>query len=146
MKNAPKNLPKRRQNPTSIEVKNMWVFNIDFFTSWPRFGSLLGFQVRRAACSAWRVRAYCIFAFGNPVRKCLGGGRVSDRGQTWACWGQLGTMLAHFSLLSASWAYFSRLAAFVAPFGRFFRDLGRCLLYTSPSPRDGLLSRMPSSA
>ena len=25
-------------------------------------------------------------------------------------------------------------------------DLGVCLLYTSPSPRDGLLSRMPSSA
>ena len=24
--------------------------------------------------------------------------------------------------------------------------LGACLLYTSPSPRDGLLSRMPSSA
>ena len=24
--------------------------------------------------------------------------------------------------------------------------LARCLLYTSPSPRDGLLSRMPSSA
>ena len=24
--------------------------------------------------------------------------------------------------------------------------LGDCLLYTSPSPRDGLLSRMPSSA
>ena len=24
--------------------------------------------------------------------------------------------------------------------------LQRCLLYTSPSPRDGLLSRMPSSA
>ena len=29
----------------------------------------------------------------------------------------------------------------------FLRDLGMdCLLYTSPSPRDGLLSRMPSSA
>ena len=32
-----------------------------------------------------------------------------------------------------------------------FMDLGQegkltCLLYTSPSPRDGLLSRMPSSA
>ena len=27
---------------------------------------------------------------------------------------------------------------------RFWRN--RCLLYTSPSPRDGLLSRMPSSA
>ena len=26
------------------------------------------------------------------------------------------------------------------------RDLKICLLYTSPSPRDGLLSRMPSSA
>ena len=25
-------------------------------------------------------------------------------------------------------------------------DLMACLLYTSPSPRDGLLSRMPSSA
>ena len=26
------------------------------------------------------------------------------------------------------------------------RQFGDCLLYTSPSPRDGLLSRMPSSA
>ena len=26
------------------------------------------------------------------------------------------------------------------------RELFSCLLYTSPSPRDGLLSRMPSSA
>ena len=26
------------------------------------------------------------------------------------------------------------------------RTLASCLLYTSPSPRDGLLSRMPSSA
>ena len=26
------------------------------------------------------------------------------------------------------------------------RELDSCLLYTSPSPRDGLLSRMPSSA
>ena len=25
-------------------------------------------------------------------------------------------------------------------------NAGTCLLYTSPSPRDGLLSRMPSSA
>ena len=27
-----------------------------------------------------------------------------------------------------------------------FEQNGNCLLYTSPSPRDGLLSRMPSSA
>ena len=30
--------------------------------------------------------------------------------------------------------------------GRLFGALLTCLLYTSPSPRDGLLSRMPSSA
>ena len=28
----------------------------------------------------------------------------------------------------------------------YCRPSKRCLLYTSPSPRDGLLSRMPSSA
>ena len=31
-------------------------------------------------------------------------------------------------------------------FGRRDRVFRTCLLYTSPSPRDGLLSRMPSSA
>ena len=31
-------------------------------------------------------------------------------------------------------------------FGVMWPLLGGCLLYTSPSPRDGLLSRMPSSA
>ena len=33
-------------------------------------------------------------------------------------------MLAHFSLLSAAWAHFSRLAAFVVPFVIFFATLG----------------------
>ena len=32
------------------------------------------------------------------------------------------------------------------PFGGGSSMLMSCLLYTSPSPRDGLLSRMPSSA
>ena len=31
-------------------------------------------------------------------------------------------------------------------FGHYGDRVGSCLLYTSPSPRDGLLSRMPSSA
>ena len=31
-------------------------------------------------------------------------------------------------------------------FGSPAKNITRCLLYTSPSPRDGLLSRMPSSA
>ena len=30
--------------------------------------------------------------------------------------------------------------------GLIFNPYNPCLLYTSPSPRDGLLSRMPSSA
>ena len=37
-------------------------------------------------------------------------------------------------------------AAAPAPARYLFRDTPGCLLYTSPSPRDGLLSRMPSSA
>ena len=35
---------------------------------------------------------------------------------------------------------------FEAASNQIFEDLYACLLYTSPSPRDGLLSRMPSSA
>ena len=34
----------------------------------------------------------------------------------------------------------------IAEFWNIFLDKKFCLLYTSPSPRDGLLSRMPSSA
>ena len=34
----------------------------------------------------------------------------------------------------------------VREFERAFADYLGCLLYTSPSPRDGLLSRRPSSA
>ena len=34
----------------------------------------------------------------------------------------------------------------VDPVAMCFDEYGDCLLYTSPSPRDGLLSRMPSSA
>jgi len=36
--------------------------------------------------------------------------------------------------------------AFCAEKGPSYTYPGTCLLYTSPSPRDGLLSRMPSSA
>ena len=39
--------------------------------------------------------------------------------------------------------YFFGGGQFVVVSGPWCRD---CLLYTSPSPRDGLLSRMPSSA
>ena len=40
----------------------------------------------------------------------------------------------------------ARLAGLGKSTGRALREFKDCLLYTSPSPRDGLLSRMPSSA
>ena len=40
-------------------------------------------------------------------------------------------------------SYAGQLITFTFP---HIGNVGTCLLYTSPSPRDGLLSRMPSSA
>ena len=42
--------------------------------------------------------------------------------------------------------FYDRAGKFFAFQGRAFGKEHPCLLYTSPSPRDGLLSRMPSSA
>ena len=39
-----------------------------------------------------------------------------------------------------------KTAAFSLPILQLADENNNCLLYTSPSPRDGLLSRMPSSA
>ena len=43
-----------------IDAKNALFFNIDFFRFRPRFWNLLGLQLRRAACSARRVKAHCL--------------------------------------------------------------------------------------
>ena len=52
------------------------------------------------------------------------------------------------ALLLGTWqAIFVPVALLIfASIGVIRYRLGDCLLYTSPSPRDGLLSRMPSSA
>ena len=54
---------------------------------------------------------------------------LPDRGQTWACWGQLDTMLAHFSLLGAFFSLLAASCAFVERFlvmlVIFFRVCGR---------------------
>ena len=42
--------------------------------------------------------------------------------------------------------HFNKRAIVLAAKNAGFEVLKSCLLYTSPSPRDGLLSRMPSSA
>ena len=46
---------------------------------------------------------------------------------------------SHLAACGACQANFTRLQ-------RVMAFIDSCLLYTSPSPRDGLLSRMPSSA
>ena len=43
-KNLPKTYRKRRPDPSKIDAKNMWFFNIDFFRFWPRFWRVLGLQ------------------------------------------------------------------------------------------------------
>ena len=51
-------------------------------------------------------------------------------------------------LINSSLAHHKKVSSFPDFYSlSMFRDLlFHCLLYTSPSPRDGLLSRMPSSA
>ena len=49
-------------------------------------------------------------------------------------------------VISLNVAEFFEKAGFENYWQITFLILGICLLYTSPSPRDGLLSRMPSSA
>ena len=59
--------------------------------------------------------------------------------------GQLGTPIDVSKLtpqVAGQSAFQQQAAQGIADLG----GLGTCLLYTSPSPRDGLLSRMPSSA
>ena len=42
--------------------------------------------------------------------------------------------------------YFGAMRPTTVAIGQVIGGANSCLLYTSPSPRDGLLSRMPSSA
>ena len=53
-----------------------------------------------------------------------------------------------FTMHGVTMVFFVLIPAVPAILGNFVLPLmlGACLLYTSPSPRDGLLSRMPSSA
>ena len=67
-------------------------------------------------------------------------------------------MMLLFALLSIAMTFAGLTSAYLVSKGRpdwlvdfqlpnlFFYSTLICLLYTSPSPRDGLLSRMPSSA
>ena len=71
-------------------------------------------QVRRAACSARRVKPYCIFAFGKPVRKYLEVGGESPNARPKSR--PVGNMLAHFSLLGAFFRVLGVACAFLGDF------------------------------
>ena len=70
------------------------------------------------------------------------------RGRAWSRGAAVAIQL--FSVLLSSWLFSVDAAALGGPLlavsGVALLTLFTCLLYTSPSPRDGLLSRMPSSA
>ena len=116
-KNVPKPLPKRVPNPLKIDVKNVLFFDIDFFGFRPRFWRVLGLQVRRAACCARRVKSYCMLLALTYCFACYRGGPHGVIGRVFGL--HVGAMLASLSLLGASWAHFSRLAARVGAVGRF---------------------------
>ena len=56
--------------------------------------------------------------------------------------------ITEYAVKNTAVSYFIAFLIVVGGIGSFFSlgQLEDCLLYTSPSPRDGLLSRMPSSA
>ena len=68
------------------------------------------------------------------------GGKGYSGGQEWDWMKGLEEDLTAFGIKFEGWREAARKV------GRWFRRVKGCLLYTSPSPRDGLLSRMPSSA
>ena len=65
----------------------------------------------------------------------------SNKINSWINYASLKMSNQNANILSVSW----NVGDFVNE-GGFDRPFNTCLLYTSPSPRDGLLSRMPSSA
>ena len=60
------------------------------------------------------------------------------RSRQWALWAWLGMVV----IVGGTYYQVQVDVMINEWFGQFYD----CLLYTSPSPRDGLLSRMPSSA
>ena len=98
-----------------------------------------------------RLFRQLVAPLGIPLR---GDGQVHFVGAFYAQWEHLVTELEHVSVealtnllrndLRPGWNEVSCHAGYRSPdFQSIYLD---CLLYTSPSPRDGLLSRMPSSA
>ena len=97
-----------------------------------------------------RLEAVQVFT-GNPRGWALSEGKpAEDAAFREGCEADGIRVVVHAPYLvnvgSPSPATYERSVASVAHNVRRAIEIGACLLYTSPSPRDGLLSRMPSSA
>ena len=94
----------------------------------------------KAICSYWVavVRALQAAEISRGGEVLIADGRLTRCRTVWLqrCWNRRQERLTHFE---------SALTSSTSP-PASAQPLKPCLLYTSPSPRDGLLSRMPSSA
>ena len=85
---------------------------------------------------------------GRSIRKIFANYYDDDVDINW----EVDAAVDAFEMFSSRWTIEILAALYIAGDRRFnelrtlLRGISSCLLYTSPSPRDGLLSRMPSSA
>ena len=106
----------------------------------------VGAVVLTLILGAFWAPAYCLFLIVLPI---IGLG-IQDMIQKTHSVRRLYPFLGRFRYMLESvrpeiQQYFVESETSGTPIPREFRSMV-CLLYTSPSPRDGLLSRMPSSA
>ena len=87
-------------------------------------------KIRRAACSARRVKDHCIFSFGNPVRRCLGEGPGAPQaGQNFLMLGPCWHFFHSWAPFFRSWLVLERFLHFFGSCWSFFSSFG------SPRPR-----------
>ena len=77
----------------------------------------LGYEVKRV-----------VFPSGTGLWQAIAAGEIDFACESWPSYAESDSVMLNEDLIYEG------------------KKVGSCLLYTSPSPRDGLLSRMPSSA
>ena len=114
-------------NALALQHLAGWVAGIAYRKGYSQLAGEIPSRRRRPLRWFDRALGHAGFATGRPLRLLL----VKD-----------------FRLFRRDISQWSQFAIFFGLLGLYFLNLRafNCLLYTSPSPRDGLLSRMPSSA
>ena len=106
-KKPTKNLSRTTSEPFQKSMSKICRFSTSIFWGlfWPRFWSLFGLQVRRAACSAWRVKPYRIFL--HALTYCIsflsGGPQLPSRGQNLRMLGPCWPIFCSWTPLFRSW-------------------------------------------